>query len=170
MAALITSRLPQGVTSLVEYGDMLARFIRAHHRTTATAIIHSLRLPENPIRAKDFVLIMDLAGRPLLEHQGDAAKFFRVVDARVIKRSDACTKFGVTDESLAKTNMDAGRGGVDSVSFLGFACVPLLSTAVIPKTATVEILRSRGPSWVDWKQRLITDVEAGKEPSLINWV
>ncbi|KAF9461706.1 hypothetical protein BDZ94DRAFT_1283392 [Collybia nuda] len=152
--------LPPGVT-FVELDNRLEKWIKFHNSTLMAATIHALSLPLDLTRSKTHVLQMSV--RPRTDHNGVAAKFFRIIDASVIEISAAQQyppPWPESIEQLAALREESEGKQRGTVAAVGIECPPL-GVQFVPFGSLRNLSALR--ILPDWKEIVIRDVERAKK-------
>ena len=151
--------LPDGL-SRYELDQRLEKWVRWHHPTLMAATLSALRLPDDLARARTHVLHITLDART--DHGGAAAKFFRVLDARVVAVADAMRFDAPWPESLValrdmQDDSEHMRRGAIA------ACMVECRQLAVQTVPFGSIKNLREPVDPLWKEGLIRYVEEGKK-------
>ncbi|TBU27770.1 hypothetical protein BD311DRAFT_695933 [Dichomitus squalens] len=155
--------------SMYELDQRLEKWVKFHNSTLMAATIQALRLPVDISRARTHVLYILLEPRPASEHNDQAGKFFRALEAEVIAIEDAMRKESPWPESLMQLNGmadDMERSGHGTVAAAMIECPPL-AVQTVPfgsmsqRALRSEILRDT------WKSFFMQHIEQGARPKLV---
>ncbi|KAI0750175.1 hypothetical protein C8Q80DRAFT_1269923 [Daedaleopsis nitida] len=155
--------------SIYELDQRLEKWVRFHNTNLMIATIHALRIPVDISRARTHLLYVSLAPRGQDEHQGHAAKFFRVVDAVVIEVEDALRRPSPWPESVMqlRTMAEGGeRSGHGTSTAAMIECPPLAVQTVPFGSLTDRTMRSEFQD-DNWKAGLMEAIEEGKKARLV---
>lgn len=147
--------------TFVDLNLRLAKWIKFHNYTLMAATLHALALPLDITRAGTHVVRVRLM--PRFDHNSVTSKFFRVINAQVIKISEAKNLRSPWPESLEQ--LDSLRKESESkqrgtIAAMGIECLPL-GVQFVPFGSLKDVSSLR--ILPNWKEILIKDVENGKK-------